>query len=133
MSSVFELAEQPTNVIVKAIRGGLPARAFSQVADAMMLSKEALAKKLGIATRTINRKQNAKQTLSAEETEKILRVARIRNLAGELFTSEEAISEWLVKPASPLGNIAPIDMLDTDVGARDVEGYIRGLLYGNFL
>ena len=132
MSSVFDLAAKPSEVLVDAIRAGLPARTFGQVADALNLSKAVLAKKLGIATRTINRKTGAKRTLSPEESEKILRVARIRNLANDLFTTDAAISEWLAKPASALHDAAPIDLLDTEVGAREVEGFIRGVLYGNF-
>jgi uncharacterized protein (DUF2384 family) len=49
-----------------------------------------------------------------------------------LFTTDEAVSEWLKRPALPFRGAAPIDLLDTDWGAREVEGFIRGLAYGNF-
>ncbi len=132
MSTVFQLAELPTAALVRTIRRGLPARAFDQVADTLELSRESLAGKLGLAARTINRKKGSRQTLSAAESEKVLRVARIHNLARSLFTTSEAVSAWLARPAAPLGHLAPIDLLDTDVGAQEVEGYVRGLLHGNF-
>jgi putative toxin-antitoxin system antitoxin component (TIGR02293 family) len=130
--SVFEIAEQPIEQVVRKIRTGLPARAFAQVAEVLNLSKEALASKLGLAPRTINRQKSANQTLSAEESEKVLRAARIHNLAKNLFTTDEAVSQWLSTPAAPLHDVAPIDLLDTDVGAREVEGFILGLAHGNF-
>jgi putative toxin-antitoxin system antitoxin component (TIGR02293 family) len=132
MTTVFDIAEQPVDQIVKIIRQGLPARSFEQVAEALRLSRDALAGKLGLAPRTMNRKKKAHDTLSAGESEKVLRAARVRNLARDLFTTDEAISEWLKAPAAPLKGAAPIDLLDTDLGAREVEGFIRGLAYGNF-
>jgi uncharacterized protein (DUF2384 family) len=32
-----------------------------------------------------------------------------------------------------LGNIAPLDLLDTDFGAREVENLLRSLAYGQFV
>jgi uncharacterized protein (DUF2384 family) len=45
------------------------------------------------------------------------RVARVRNLGRTLFRTDEAVSEWLSKPDASLGNMAPWDLLDTDLGA----------------
>jgi uncharacterized protein (DUF2384 family) len=47
-----------------------------------------------------------------------LRAARVRNLGRALFTTDEAVSEWLSKPEQALGNMAPLDLLDTDFGAK---------------
>lgn len=131
-ATVFQLADQPWAKLATTIRTGLPADSFTQIATALNLSQETLASKLGLAPRTLNRKKAARQNLSAEESEKVLRVARIRNLARDLFTTDDAISQWLSTPAPALGHVPPIDLLDTDVGAMEVEGLIRGLAYGNF-
>jgi hypothetical protein len=32
-----------------------------------------------------------------------------------------------------LGNMAPLDLLDTDFGAREVENLLRSLAYGQFV
>lgn len=131
-AAVFNLAQQPVDSLVALIRRGLPATAFKTVALALNLSTETLARKLGVAPRTLARKQKSKTALSAEETEKLLRVVRVRHLAQELFTGDAAISAWLSTPAPALGGKAPIDLLDTDVGTREVEGLILGLAHGQF-
>jgi len=41
--------------------------------------------------------------------------------------------EWLSKPEQGPGNIAPLDLLDTDFGAREVENLLRALAYGQSL
>jgi putative toxin-antitoxin system antitoxin component (TIGR02293 family) len=60
-------------------------------------------------------------------------VARVRNLGRTLFTSDEAVSEWLSKSDASLGDMAPLDLLDTDLGAREVENLLRALAYGHFV
>ena len=58
---------------------------------------------------------------------------RLRNLGRKLFTTDEAVSEWLSKPDASLGNMAPLDLLDTDLGAQEVENLLRTLAYGHFV
>ena len=132
MPTVFALAARPTSDVVQKIRAGIPAEAFIQIADRLDLSQEELATKLGLVARTIHRKRKASETLSSADSEKVMRVARIWNSARDLFTTDEAIAQWLTTPAVPLGHVPPLDLLDTDVGAADVEGFIKGLAYGNF-
>lgn len=130
---LFELAAQPAPEIVKAIRRGVPAAAFALVAAAVRLPRATLARKLGLAQRTINRKAKDRARLSAEESEKLMRVARVHNLAKRIFTDDDAIAQWLVNPAPGLRSVAPIDLLDTDVGAREVEALLHGIAHGNFI
>src|SRR5271168_1282893 len=133
MQTAFALAEKPLLEVLPLVRHGLPAGMFEQVAAALGLSSTSLAAKLGIARRTVTRKRGNGAPLSSETSEKLLRVARIRNLGRTLFTTDEAVSEWLSKPDASLGNTAPLDLLDTDLGAREVENLLRALAYGHFV
>ena len=132
-SGVFALAEQPAADVVRTIRRGIPARSFAEVASKVRLSKQDLARKLGLAQRTITRKQGAGARLTSEETEKIMRVVRVQHLARKLFTDDDAVAEWLRTPAPALNGTAPIDLLDTDLGAREVESLILGIAHGNVI
>ena len=133
MQSAFTLAEKPLREVLPKIRRGLPAAMFDQVASTLGLSTSALAEKLGIARRTLTRKQGSGEPLSIEVSEKILRVARLRNLARALFTTDEAISQWLSKPEAALEDVAPFDLLDTELGAREVENLLLSLAHGQFV
>ena len=133
MQSAFALAQRPTAEILARVREGLPASMFEQVAATLGLSASTLAKKLGIARRTLVRKQGKGTPLSAENSEKVLRVARVYNLARALFSSNQAISQWLSKPDEALGRNAPIDLLDTDLGGREVEMLLQALIHGQFV
>ena len=133
MQSAFSLAERPLPEVLARIRRGLPASMFDQIAATLGLSTSVLAAKLGIARRTLVRKHGTGAPLSSEASEKVLRVARICNLARALFATDEAISQWLFKADSALGNAAPIDLLDTELGAREVEALVRSLSHGQFV
>jgi putative toxin-antitoxin system antitoxin component (TIGR02293 family) len=132
MQSAFALAEKPLLEVLPLVRHGLPAAMFEQVARTLGLSSTSLAAKLGIARRTMTRKRGLDAPLSSETSEKLLRVARIRNLGRVLFSTDAAVSEWLSKTDTVLGNMAPIDLLDTDLGAREVENLLHSLAYGQF-
>lgn len=132
MQTAFALAEKPMLEVLPLVRHGLPAAMFEQVASTLGLSTSSLAEKLGIARRTVTRKRGSGAPLSSETSEKLLRVARIRNLGRLLFSTDEAVSEWLSKPDTSLGNMAPIDLLDTDLGAREVESLLHALAHGQF-
>jgi len=132
-AELFALADAPTDVVVRRIRTGLPAYAFGKVAVALGLPKNALAHKLGIITRTIDRRLTRRQPLSPEISEKLVRVVRTIALLNKLFTGHDARVQWLNTPAPALNHARPVDLLDTDIGARQVEGVIQGVLYGNVM
>ena len=128
------LADMPPMAAVKAIRAGLPARAFEFFADALSLSTDELARKLGAAPRTIRQQKKVQSgLLSAENSARLMRVAYVHRRARRIFTSDEAAARWLTTPAPALDGQRPLDLLDTDIGAREVEAVLQGIAFGNVL
>lgn len=132
MSALFDLVENTPAVMMRRIRSGLPAESFVEAAQQLGVSQETLATKLGLVSRTLNRKRKAHEKLSSQESERVMRVVRVWQRARTLFRSDEAIAEWLLRPTTALDQAAPLDLLDTDVGTIEVESLITGLAYGNF-
>ncbi len=133
MPTAFEVAEMPTTRAVKVIRAGLPARAFVGVAEVLHLTVDELAGKLGVSARTIRDQQKKLARLSSENTGKLVRIARIQHQARKIFSTNEAVSGWLSSPAPALEGALPIDLVDTDLGAREVEAVLNGIAYGNVM
>lgn len=132
-TTAFQVAEMPTTQAVGVIRAGLPTEAFAGVAKALSLTVDELAAKLGISPRTLRDQRKRKGRLSVENTEKLVRIARIHQLARKIFTSDEAVSQWLAATAPALDGLKPIDLLDTDTGAREVESVLHGIAFGNVM
>jgi putative toxin-antitoxin system antitoxin component (TIGR02293 family) len=133
MPTAFEVADMPMNQAVKVIRFGLPARAFVGVADALYVTVDELAEKLGVSPRTIRDQRRKSTRLSSGNTEKLVRTARVLHQAKKIFSTNEAISGWLRSPAPALEGARPIDLLDTDLGAREIESVLNGIAYGNVM
>jgi putative toxin-antitoxin system antitoxin component (TIGR02293 family) len=133
MKSVFELAAESFDVVEPCIRKGLPTATLHQAATRLGIPTGNLAEKLGISKRTVIRKRSGAKPFSIAESEKLLRLGRICNILRTLFRSDDAVAEWLEKPDAALGQRAPIDLLDTEIGAREVEDLIQSLSYGQFV
>jgi putative toxin-antitoxin system antitoxin component (TIGR02293 family) len=121
------------NQAVEVIRSGLPARSFVGVAKALFLSVDDLAIKLGVPPRTIRHQRKTFTRLSSANTEKLVRTARVQRQARKIFSTDEAVSGWLNSQAPALNGARPIDLLDTDLGAREVEAVLSGIAYGNVM
>lgn len=131
--AAFKIAAAPTADAVVAIRHGIPASAFDGVAKVLSMTAEDLATMLGISMRTVRDQRKKQVPLSREISEKLVRTARIQALGRKLFTSDEAVATWLSTPAPSLNGERPLALLDTEVGAREVEAVLLGLGHGNVL
>ena len=131
--TAFQVAAMPMTKAVDVIRAGLPASAFVGVAVALDLTVDELAAKLGVSPRTIRDQRKKLSRLSSENTEKLVRIARIQHQARKVFTTDGAVSDWLTSPAPALEGTKPIDLLDTDFGARELEAVLNGIAYGNVM
>ena len=57
-------------------------------------------------------------------------MARLIAVAEETFGSQEKANIWLRRPTTALGGEAPLDLLDTDEGARQVETLLGRIAHG---
>jgi len=51
-------------------------------------------------------------------------------LANEYLGGQEQATRWLKRPNRALGGVAPIDAIDTELGARQVENVLGRIAYG---
>ena len=69
-------------------------------------------------------------TLTPEQSDRLVRVARILALAEETFGNPDKAGVWLRRPTALLGGEAPLQWLDTDEGARAVENVLGRIAHG---
>ncbi len=84
---------------------------------------------LGIAPRTLARRRRARR-LSAEESDRLVRLGRILALAEDVLGDRAKAARWLQEPNRALGRVVPLRHLDTDIGARDVETILVRIEHG---
>jgi putative toxin-antitoxin system antitoxin component (TIGR02293 family) len=77
-------------------------------------------------------RRKEERRLSASESDRLYRLARIAARAEEVLGASEEARRWLVAPNRALGSVAPLSLLDTDEGARQVEAILGRLEHGVF-
>lgn len=55
------------------------------------------------------------------------RTVRLTALAVRVFRSEQKAMRWLNRPRTEFGGVAPLEMMDTPAGGRQVEMLLRAL------
>lgn len=114
--------------LVQTIREGFPVETVAYIiqsgrlnlgeVDRMVLPRKTLAnrKKLG--------------ALTAEQSDRLLRVARVIAAAEDVFGNAEKADAWLRRATTALAGEKPLDLLDTEEGAREVETLLTRIGHG---
>lgn len=118
------------NDLADLVREGLPATSVIVLAERLEIGKTVLSGKLGIPLRTLTRRLSQRSRLTAAESDRMVRLARVYANAVEMLGDDERAAEWLRTPNRVLGGERPLDQLDTDIGAREVEDLLGRIAYG---
>ena len=116
--------------LAQLVRKGLPAAAVTALAKKLDVANAVLSSKLGIPQRTLTRRLSQESRLTAAESDRTVRLARVYAQAIEMIGEKEKAVEWLRTPNRALGGERPLDQLDTDLGARAVEDILGRIAYG---
>ncbi len=116
--------------LTRMVREGLPANSLTALAEKLAISKASLSRQLGIPQRTMSRRLNHQSRLTAAESDRMVRLARVFACAVQMIGNEDKAVKWLGTPNRALGGAQPLDQLDTDLGAREVEDLLGRIAYG---
>ncbi len=111
------------------IRAGLPYAALESVMAKFDLRREEISSALHLPARTFARRK-LERRLSPDESDRLFRLVRIAAQAVQVLGSEERASLWLRRPNRALGGEPPIEILDTDLGTRQVEEVLGRIEHG---
>ena len=109
--SAFDLAESVDN--------GLPTDNLNLLREKGLTFSEV--SEIVISPRTLKHRKARGEPLSGEETDRLVRVARIGALAETVFGNHDKALLWLRSPDDRIGNRSPLSMIRTDSGGRLVE------------
>lgn len=111
------------------IREGLPFTSLEAVMEHFGLKREEVSWALDLPLRTLARRKQEKR-LSPGESDRLFRVVRIAVQAAEILGGREQASRWLHAPNRALGGQTPLELLDTDLGSRQVEDVLGRIEHG---
>ncbi|WP_330085199.1 antitoxin Xre/MbcA/ParS toxin-binding domain-containing protein [Methylocystis iwaonis] len=128
VGAILEIGATDSREAAEATRRGLPVAALDEVvksgrltlteADRIVLPRKTLAHRRKIGT------------LTPDQSDRLIRVARVIAVAETTFGSKEKASRWLRRPTTAFDGDAPISLLDTSEGSRQVEHFLARIGHG---
>lgn len=112
-----------------AVQHGLPPSAVDALVSAGILSSTE-ASTLVVPRRTLAHRKQKGQRLTADESDRLARIARISALTEETFQNAEKAARWLRKPNRALGGVIPLELLRTGEGGRVVQETLGQIAHG---
>lgn len=118
--------------VVTVVRRGLPFPMLDEVAAAAGVGRLAMARVIGLPPTTMTRRRKS-GALTTEESDRLVRVARLVGMAYELMRGDgEAARRWLGEGHELIEGESPLERASTEVGGREVEQLIGRLRHGTF-
>jgi len=117
---------------VRQIKHGLSYQKLVQFQHTSRLPMESIARAIHLPKRTMVRRKKSRK-LSQDESERLVRLSLVFEKATNLFEGNKAAAiAWLSAPCKALGQLAPLAVAETELGARAVEDLIGQLEHGVF-
>jgi putative toxin-antitoxin system antitoxin component (TIGR02293 family) len=115
------------------IERGVPRAAAERVRERLALTEREFAEGLGVSAKTLQRLARSEGgRLTPAQGDRLYRMARLVALAEDVFEDRARAREWLRQPQRGLGNRAPLALMRTEAGAREVEDLLGRIEYGVF-
>ena len=121
-------ARHPTELI-RRIQQGVAFGDLEELRKKIDIPLDQLAEKLSISRSTLQRRKTAGR-LSAGESDKVVRFARLLGQATDLFGNIDKARAWLKHPQHGLGGAVPLEYAETEIGAREVENLLGRMKHG---
>lgn len=122
---------QSESELIPLLRQGLPFIALERLMLAFSLSREEVADVLNLPLRTLNRRKQEKK-LAADESDRLYRLSRVLAHCEAALGSHAKARQWLRRPNRALDGAVPLHLLDTDIGATQVDDVLGRLEHGVF-
>jgi putative toxin-antitoxin system antitoxin component (TIGR02293 family) len=103
------------------------------VVEALMgnsgLTLKEISASLDLSPRSLQRRKHEGR-LARYESDRLYRLARMLALADYFIGSRSKALDWMKRPNIVLGGAVPLDLIDTELGARQVENILGRIGYG---
>ncbi len=119
--------------MAELIELGIPQIVARHLRERLELTDIEFARSLGVSAKTIQRLARRRAArLTPAQSDRLYRLARLAALAEGVFEDLDRAREWLREPQRGLGDRVPLEVMRTEVGAREVEDLLGRIEYGVF-
>ncbi|MFB0945671.1 MAG: putative toxin-antitoxin system antitoxin component (TIGR02293 family) [Spirosomataceae bacterium] len=102
--------------LVKLTRRGIQYNLFEDIMKASSYTIKEWSKFLHLTERTIQRYKKEQKRFEPIQSERILEIAKLQQQGQEVFGSAQYFNDWMNSNIVALGNIKPVELLDSGFG-----------------
>ncbi|RXT17499.1 MULTISPECIES: antitoxin Xre/MbcA/ParS toxin-binding domain-containing protein [unclassified Bosea (in: a-proteobacteria)] len=114
--------------LIAAVRRGFPVRTIEHVIESGRMTLAEI-DELVLPRKTLSHRRKI-GTLTTEQSDRLMRAARVIAEAEVTFGSQDKAGRWLRRPTSALDGEKPLALLDTGEGAAQVEALLGRIAHG---
>lgn len=131
-ASVFGSEPASEIELLQVVRRGVPVAALLHVAKrfARYPSAGTTIARMAGGNVPSNLKPSPRRLLSPISSDRLVRLGRIIALAESVLGHPERATSWLANPNAALGRHTPLSLLDTEIGAMQVEAVLGRVSHG---
>jgi putative toxin-antitoxin system antitoxin component (TIGR02293 family) len=125
---IFAMATSDGRAAIEATRRGLPISIVDELVDSGRLSLAEI-DRIVLPRKTLAHRR-AIGALTPDQSDRLMRVVRVIAAAENTFGSFDKAHRWLRRPTTALEGDAPLELLDTSEGSRQVERLLGRIDHG---
>ncbi len=129
-SAPFNAVENVADFI-RCIRAGVPKKALDNLVEVTGIGNSEMAGIVRTSERTL-RRYSANQKLNAEQSERVIELAKVYSRGEEVFGSLDSFREWMNSTVLAFGNKKPKELLDTSLGIEMIMDELGRIEHGIF-
>ena len=120
--------------LASAVNAGLPSGSLDHILDEVEghIDRNDDVYRIVGSARTLQRKRASRIALSAGESDRLARFARILVRSEEALGDKQKALGWISRPNRALGGKSPLFLLDSDAGTLAVERVLGRIEHGVF-
>lgn len=115
---------------VQLIREGFPAKILKSVSGFFGETEARIQSIVRIPPTTASRLEKSAAKIDSAATERVYRMGAVTRMAIEVFEDKANAILWMRQPNLALGNVAPLDLMDTEPGASSVRQILNAIATG---
>jgi len=115
---------------VRSIREGYPARILKSASSFFGVPDARIQNIAHVPASTASRLEKSEAKIDAAATERVYRMGTVTRMAIEVLEDEGAAIQWMRQPNRVLGDIAPLELMDTEPGAVAVRQVLNAIATG---
>ena len=114
--------------LARVVLHRIPLRALEHVKRGGISDREL--ERFVIPARTRRHRLSRREKLTVDESDRLVRLTRVQALAEDVFGDATKANRWLREPLGAFDGTSPLDLSETDAGARVVEQILAKIDWG---